>query len=364
MHVRLVRNLPSGESMGMAHVRFRSRECAADCVDAVAAEASDRGHGLAIRAGGSPSGRVEARFNYHMETSLSQLAEDAALASMAAQQAYGRQTGAAQQTAPPAQTGAGAGVAGAGSSQAGRAQQPVVAGRGCVYEPSSGCHYDPSSGYYVHPSGRVYHPSTQAWYEYDVASGAYAQIHAQQAGPQEQAAGSAAAAAGPGAAAGAPPAPPPASLPVTLGAGAAPLKLSLSVGGRKALKLKQAGRPPSFAADGGDEPPAEGNAPAPPAPAAAPASELPAGASDGPEVPAEHLALADFGSLVCRLCERRLPTALLLRRHLVESALHRDKYAQLCKRRAAESEYARHLEETRSHAVGSTDGTAGRPLVK
>lgn len=421
--------------MGIAHVRFASRGCAAECVDAVAAALVDPKLGLHIRSGGAPNARVEARFNYQvraralsrmpssssrppltsqlpssrswahanawplrahlmptqtatvaaaarrcalpqMESELSQLAEDAALASMAAHQAYGADYRPSQHHQQHAhqQRAHGAG-AGAGGSALAQQQQ---ANNGYIYDAQSGYYYDPASGYYVDTArGLYYHASTQAWYSYDAATGTYHALSNDGSAGQPHgeapvgAAGGAAAAAAPAAAAAAPePAAPAPPAPVTLGGGSAPVKLALSLGARKTVKLKAAGRPPSFAVDHDDGAPAAADAPPPPPAAAAPEcaapplAGAPAAAAEGPEVPPEHLELADFQALVCMLCERRLPSALLLRRHLVESALHRDKYAQLCKRRAAESEYTRHLQDTRNHAVGSTDGTAGRPLTK
>jgi hypothetical protein len=317
-----------------------------------------------------------------MEAQLSHLAEDAALASLAAQQVYGGAAAAAGGTsagyaafqAHPAAANANAALAGGsavaagvGGSGGGHGNGGGGGGGHLVYDARSGYYYDRVTGYYCDQSrGLYFHPTTQAWYSYDAPSGTYAQLPA----ATDALAAAAAARGGDAAAdnAAAEGSEDEAALPVPtaveLGgsaSGKAVVKLSLSLNNRKTplARLKTvaataAGTLATFAPERDDD--ADDAAP----PTAAPSAAEAAGAL---AVPAEQLALADFQNLVCRLCARRLASAETLRRHLLESALHRDKYAELCaarERQAAEEEerarraadYTRQLDAIRSTAVG------------
>lgn len=343
-----------------------------------------------------------------MESELSQLAEDAALASMAAQQAYGcvahgtpahfaqhqHQRGSCGHAGAACAVAAAAAASAAGAGQ----QQPGAltydAATGYHYDPATGYFYDPATGVYVDSTrGLYYHPAAQAWCPYGAHEQSSAPVHAaaheqptvacahaamaseravEHAAPAADARAGHAGAYATGVYAAAPVAElkfeqPSAAVShrapsaVTLGGGAPPVKLALVAQNRKAVRLKGTARPASFAQEEDEAPPAAAETSAPVPTAAAPSAPKPpapaddtAAAENGPAVAAEHLELADFDTLVCRLCERRLPSAQLLRRHLAESTLHRDKYAALVKRRAAESSYARQLDEMRSHAVGNS----------
>jgi len=396
-HVRIVRNHPSGEAVGKAHVHFTSREAAAEAVDALAAAAADLAAGRDASASGVlVDGRAPVpHFNPQMESQLTDIAMS-------------------QQTAAAAT----AGHASSGHACSGAwGQAPTEAGgagsQSLAFDPATGLHYDAATGYYLDSSrGLYYHASTQVWSYWDSATstlkpypssnglalegsgsagaagdtsggprpgaaaggalGVEALIHhamfeaAAATAPVRPAAGAAPAAAPPApasvhgtSASAAPAAERPGSAapaPVQLGSSTgAPLKLALSAHHRKTplARLKPATRVPAatFARPGDDEDaPDRGaaaavgsssSAPPPPPPAPPAAALQPAAASeDGPYVPPEHLALGDFDRLLCTLCGRRVASAHVLRRHLAESTLHKQNYEKALADRAKNAEAA------------------------